>query len=88
MTHVVITYSGLNTQMGGVATLYLDGDPLPNAADGIDEPFTWDSARGAIRLGVNYVGLFDELSLFSRALTDEEVRDLHVLDGGVATLHP
>ena len=27
-THVVITYSGLNTRMGGVATLYLDGDPL------------------------------------------------------------
>ena len=86
-THVVITYSGLNAQMGGVATLYLDGDPLPNAAD-IDEPFTWDSARGAIRLGVNYVGLLDEVSLFSRALTDEEVRALHVLEGGVATLHP
>ncbi len=87
-THVVITYSGLNTQMGGVATLYLDGVPLPNAADGIHEPFTWDPARGAIRLGVNYVGLFDELSLFSRALTAEEVRALHVLEGGVAALHP
>ena len=87
-THVVITYSGLNTRMGGVATLYLDGDPLPNGADSIDEPFTWDAARGAIRLGVNYVGLFDEVSLFSRALTGEEVRALHVLEGGVATLHP
>ena len=87
-THVVITYSGLNTQMGGVATLYLDGDPLPNAADSIDEPFTWDAGRGAIRLGVNYVGLFDEVSLFSRALTDEEVRALHLLEGGVAMLHP
>ena len=85
---MVITYSGLNTQMGGVSTLYLDGDPLPNPADSIDEPFTWDAARGAIRLGVNYVGLFDEVSLFSRALTDEEVRALHVLEGGVATLHP
>ena len=87
-THVVITYSGLNTQMGGVATLYLDGVPQPDVADGIDEPFTWDPARGAIRLGVNYVGLFDEVSLFSRALTDEEVRALHVLEGGAAALHP
>lgn len=87
-THVVITYSGLNTPMGGVAMLYLDGVLMSSATDGIDEPFTWDPARGAIRLGVNYVGLFDEVSLFGRALTHDEVRALHVLEGGVAALHP
>ncbi len=87
-THVVITYAGINTQNGGVANLYLDGERLPHVSDSIDEPFTWDRGRGAIRLGVNYVGLFDEVSLFSRALTDEEVRALHVLEDGVAALHP
>ena len=87
-THVVITYDGLNTRPGGVANLYLDGERLPHTSDVIDEPFTWDLDLGAIRLGVNYVGLYDELSLFSRALTDDEVGALHVLEGGVATLHP
>ena len=45
------------------------------------------SRRGAVRLGVNYVGLFDELALFDRALTAEEVRTLYELPGGVASLY-
>lgn len=85
-THVVISYEGLN-QQGGRAILYLDGDRVTSRPDGIDEPFTWDVDQGAIRLGVNYVGLFDELSLFSRALTDDEVGALHRLDEGVADLY-
>ena len=84
-THVAITYAGLG-QASGAATLYLDGERVPGGADDIDEPFTWDVERGAIRLGVNYVGLFDELSLFDRPLTDDEVRALHALDAGVAAL--
>ena len=86
-THVVITYTGLNTETGGAATLYLDGEPLPQTRYDINEPFTWVPDRGAIRLGVNYVGLFDEVSLFSRALTDEEVRALHALENGVVGLY-
>ena len=82
----MITFSGLGSDAGH-ARLYLDGVALRDVREGIAEPFTWDSARGAIRLGVNYVGLLDEVSLFSRALTDEEVRALHVLEGGVAALH-
>ena len=35
---------------------------------------------------MNYTGLFDELSLFDRPLTDDEVRALHALEGGVASL--
>ena len=42
----------------------------------------------AFPLGVNYVGFYDEVSLFSRALTDEEVRSLHTLEEGVTELHP
>ena len=84
-THVTVTYAGLG-QPGGAATLYLDGERVAGGADDIDEPFTWDVDRGAIRLGVNYTGLFDELSLFNRPLTDDEVRALHALEGGVASL--
>ena len=32
--------------------------------------------------------LFDKVSVIRRALTDDKVRALHVLEGGVATLHP
>ena len=84
-THVAVTYAGLG-RFGGAASLYLDGERVPGDADDIDEPFTWDVDRGAIRLGVNYAGLFDELSLFDRPLTDDEVRALHALEGGVAAL--
>ena len=82
---MVVTHAGLG-RPGGAASLYLDGERVPGAADNVDEPFTWDVDRGAIRLGVNYTGLFDELSLFDRPLTDNEVRALHALEGGVAAL--
>ena len=85
-THVVATYDKLGTG-SGTATLYLDGK-LQGAAENIGEPFTWDMARGAFRIGVNYVGLFDEAALFNRALTADEVMALHELAGGVADLHP
>ena len=84
-THVAVTYAGLG-QPGGAASLYLDGERVPGGADDIAEPFTWDVDRGAIRLGVNYTGLLDELSLFDRPLTDDEVRALRALEGGVASL--
>ncbi len=86
-TNVVITFAGLNTQAGGTAKLYLDGR-LIGTRTGIRERFTWDPARATIRVGVNYVGLWDELSLFDRALSDAEVEYLYGLDGGAAALHP
>lgn len=85
-THIVITWTGLNSPAGGTARLYLDG-ALQGAAEGIREPFTWDLSASTIRLGINYVGLFDELACFDRALSDKEVRTLHEIEGGVATLY-
>ena len=85
-THVVMTYAGLNSEAGGTARLYLDGR-LQGATEGIQEPYTWDLPRSTIRLGINYAGLFDELACFDRALSDEEVRILYQLEGGVAALH-
>lgn len=85
-THVVVTYSGLNSASGGVGKLYLDGR-LQGTIQNILEPFTWDLARAQLRIGVNYVGLFDELAMFDRALADAEVLTLHQLEGGVAGLH-
>lgn len=86
-THIVITHSALNTEKGGVAKLYLNGK-LQGAAEPIREPFTWDVARASIRLGLSYVGLFDELSVFSRELNDKEVEALYRADRGAGALHP
>jgi hypothetical protein len=83
-THVVITHTGLGSGKGS-ARFYLDGRPQ-GTAENITEPFSWDLSRAAIRLGVSYVGLFDELAIFNRALTDQEVKTLHGLKKGVASL--
>jgi hypothetical protein len=42
----------------------------------ISEPFEWDVTQGAIRLGVGYVGLMDEVSIYRRALTSKEIEQL------------
>lgn len=83
-THVAIAHEGLGAP-GGKATLYLDGK-AQGTSEGIAEAFTWDMATAAIRLGVNYVGLYDEVALFDRALSAEEIQELHALPGGVADL--
>ncbi len=84
-THVAIVYSGLGTDSGGTAKLYLNGK-LAGTAEGIKEPFNMEPALATIRLGVNYTGLMDELSMYTRALTDAEIDALYHLDGGVSTL--
>ena len=86
-THVVITHQGLGGAKGGVAKLYLDG-VLQGTTPVISEPFGWDLARAAIRLGVNYVGLFDDLSVFNRELSAQDVKALHQLKDGVKSLKP
>ena len=84
-THVAIAFTGISTDSGGTAKLYLNGKPV-GTATGIKEPFNWEPFLASIRLGVNYTGLFDELSIYSRALNDAEVDALYKLEGGVGTL--
>ncbi len=85
-THIVIVHWDLGSEAGGVARLYLNGK-LQGSTEPIREPFTWDLSRAAIRLGVNYVGLFDDLTVFNRALTDKEAQELYRLEQGGASLH-
>jgi hypothetical protein len=86
-THVVITWVGINTPQQGRARLYLNGD-YRGATGRIGEPFSWDIANTTIRLGMgDFVGLFDDLALFNRALGAAEVRTLYGLERGVAELH-
>jgi hypothetical protein len=85
-THIVFTFERFNTgQPNGVARLYLDGRPAGHLSPRL-QTFTWDPAKSAIAMGLSYVGLMDELSVFNRALGDAEVAALHELPQGVTAL--
>jgi hypothetical protein len=73
-THVAITHTALGSGKG-TAQLYLNGKSQ-GTTPSIAGPFEWDLSKGAIRLGVNYVGLLDEVAIFKRALTANEIETL------------
>ncbi|HXG47221.1 MAG TPA: LamG-like jellyroll fold domain-containing protein [Methylomirabilota bacterium] len=88
-THVVFTWEDFNTgKPEGVARLYLDGK-WAGALEPSLQTYTWEPEHTLVMLGLSYIGLWDELSCFNRALTDEEVNVLYALPGGVKPLlHP
>jgi hypothetical protein len=87
-THVAFTFANLNTgKPNGIGKLYLDGKPVTQVA-GRELTFTWEPSRVAVMFGLSYTGLFDDLALFDRALTEEEVAALSRLEGGVRSLGP
>ena len=78
-THVVFTFENFNTgKPNGVSILYLDGQRQGQLSPRV-QTFTWDPAKTSVMLGLSYIGLWDELSVFNRALTPEEVRSLNTL---------
>ncbi len=86
-THVLFTFTGLNTgKPDGGGKLYLDGKPVAGIRNRTIT-FTWDPARAVMMLGLNYIGLYDDLAVFDRALTDEEVSAIYRLDGGIRSLN-
>ena len=81
-THIVFTFENFNTgKPNGVATLYLDGQRQGQLSPRA-QTFTWDLAQTSIMLGLSYIGLWDELSVFNRALSAEEVKELNGLRVG------
>jgi hypothetical protein len=85
-THVAFTFENFNTgKPDGVARLYLDGKPSGELSPRV-QSFTWDPEQTAVALGLSYIGSLDELSIFDRALSAEEIRMLHGLPEGVTSL--
>jgi len=72
-THVVITHEAIGSQKGK-ASLYLNGS-LQGSIDQTD-PFTWELEKSNIYLGLSYIGLFDELSIYNRPLNTSEIKEL------------
>lgn len=83
-THILINFSGLNTDQGS-ATLYMNGK-FKGSRPNITNPFTWELSESNIYLGLGYIGLMDDLSIFNRALTDKEIATLYQLENGVQTI--
>jgi hypothetical protein len=85
-THVVVTWE-LNGPDIGRARLYLNGE-LRGQSGPIREAFLWDPAKTTLRLGTgDYIGLMDDISLFNKALTPDEIKTLYNLKNGVAELY-
>ena len=85
--HVAITWDGINDTQQGRARLYLDG-VYRGATNVIPERFSWDITNAGIRLGMgHFVGLIDDVALFNRPLSLEELHVLYGLERGVAELH-
>jgi hypothetical protein len=72
--HIVISIS--KDASVNQVTLYVNGEESAGF-DLADPDDSWDAARSTMRLGVNYVGLIDELATFDRPLTPDEVNILH-----------
>lgn len=88
-THAVFTLENINggPEVNGGA-LYLDGK-LQGRIEKFDLTFGWDPASVMLVLGAAYVGYLDDVTVFNRALTADEIAKLHALDlGGLALTPP
>jgi hypothetical protein len=82
-THVVLSFSKFNTPEGE-ANFYVNGKYQGKRS--IPEPFTWEYANSKIFLGINFIGMIDEFSIFDKSLNQEQVQELYQLKGGIKSL--
>ena len=85
-THVCFTFSHINSgKKDGSVRLYLDGQ-LQGDMTGWQNTFNWEVDKSAITLGLAYIGGFDDLAIFNRALTDTEIKSIHGAKDGMRSL--
>ncbi len=85
-THVAFTWKRFNTgKKDGVATLYLNGEK-EGSITGWNQQFSWSGKPHRILIGLNYMGLFDELACFNRALSAKEIKRIHTQQAALAKL--
>lgn len=80
-THVLITFNSLGSGEGS-ASLYLNGE-LQGSKDQVIDPFNWELDEANIYLGLNYIGLMDDLAIFNRPLSVEEIQTVYDLKNGL-----
>lgn len=76
-THVLFTFKNFNSgKKDGQAELYLDGKHQGTLGPRA-QTFTWDQEKALIMMGLSFIGSYDELAIFNRALTAEEVGQIY-----------
>ncbi|MBY0524591.1 MAG: SUMF1/EgtB/PvdO family nonheme iron enzyme [Gemmataceae bacterium] len=84
--HIVLTWDHFNSgKKDGTHTLYIDGKKIGDVKD-YPISMDWDIGKANVYVGVNFIGLLDELALFNRPLTADEVALLHKKPGVLAKL--
>ena len=85
-THVVFTLENVNNKSEKQAgRLYMNGE-LQGAIENWDLTFGWHPSQVLLVLGASYVGHMDDLAVFNRLLSAEEVKQLYRLKKGVREL--
>lgn len=76
-THVVFTFDDINASGGSpsTASLYVNA----KLQGTLRQPlvYKWDLSKVAIMLGIDYIGDLDDLMIFRRALTQQEVTSVY-----------
>jgi hypothetical protein len=86
-THVVFTAQHINSKTAKPSgRLYIDGQ-LQGTIENWDLSFGWAADAALLVLGASYVGHIDDLSVFDREITGDEVKALFHLPNGVRDLH-
>ena len=74
--HVLFTWSDFDSAAEDAqAVLYIDGNKQGEIG-GRNITMDWDGSRTGIYVAVNYIGLLDELAVFNRRLSEEEISRL------------
>ena len=85
-THVAFVLDHINDHAAPPrARLHIDGRQI-GVIQGHDLTFGWDPAALRLVLGAAYVGSLDDLAVWNRALSADEIARLYALPGGVETL--
>src|SRR5436190_19772749 len=84
-THALFTWDRVNTGKTAVGKLYLDGKLMGTIKDW-DLKLGWEPEKVQLVLGAAYVGYYDDLAVFNRALTDAEAKQVFELKNGIKDL--
>ena len=85
-THALFTFENANTgKKNGVGKFYINGEFRGEFRDW-ELTLNWNPEQIIVNSGAAYVGLFDELALFNRALTATEVKTVFEQKNGLHSL--